>query len=95
VELQAEGEAMIHELKCWPEFFDALWNGRKTFEVRRNDRNYRVGDTLSLHEWVNDHKTGRVINAVVTGLWSLHLPGLPDGWVAMQLDNSMLREVQR
>ena len=40
-----------HNLKCWPEPFAAVANGIKTFEVRRDDRPYAVGDTLILREW--------------------------------------------
>lgn len=40
-----------HELKIMPEYFQAVWNGTKTFEVRRNDRNFKVGDMLVLLEW--------------------------------------------
>ena len=65
---------MTHELKCWPEFFQAMMDGKKTFEARRNDRNYQVGDTLILKEWcpadsihsaVGDY-SGREIKAIVT-----------------------------
>ena len=38
----------VHHLKAWPEFFDAVADGRKTFEVRRNDRGYREGDIITL-----------------------------------------------
>lgn len=40
-----------HELKTWPQYFQAVWNGTKTFEVRLNDRNFEVGDMLVLLEW--------------------------------------------
>lgn len=40
-----------HDLKCWPEYFEAIHDGRKTFEVRKNDRGYQAGDILDLHEW--------------------------------------------
>lgn len=40
-----------HELKTWPEPFMDVALGRKTFEVRKNDRDYRVGDTLKLQEY--------------------------------------------
>ena len=38
----------IHELKCWPEFFDAIEDGDKTFEVRVNDRGFQKGDFVIL-----------------------------------------------
>ena len=39
-----------HELKIWPQWFDAVRLGTKTFEVRKNDRNFAVGDILDLQE---------------------------------------------
>lgn len=41
----------IHELKTWPEFFNQTRNGRKKFELRQNDRDFKVGDELLLKEW--------------------------------------------
>ena len=40
-----------HELKCWPEFFEPTAAGVKTFEIRRNDRGFKVDDWLHLREW--------------------------------------------
>lgn len=40
-----------HELKVLPQFYAALDDGSKTFEVRRDDRGFEVGDTLRLREW--------------------------------------------
>ncbi|MCM1333428.1 MAG: DUF3850 domain-containing protein [Bacteroides sp.] len=41
---------MIHELKIFPGYFNDLVSGEKTFEVRENDRDYKVGDYLALNE---------------------------------------------
>jgi len=54
----------VHELKCWPEFFDAIERGDKTFEVRRDDRGFCVGDTLWLREWL---RVARVVDGQAEG----------------------------
>jgi len=43
-----------HTVKCWPENFQAIWDGVQTYTVRNNDRNYKVGDSLQIEEYVND-----------------------------------------
>ena len=40
-----------HRLKTWPMFYDRIISGEKTFEVRRKDRDFKVGDILILQEW--------------------------------------------
>ncbi len=40
-----------HDLKIWPQFFNDVASGDKTFEVRVNDRAFQVGDTIHLREW--------------------------------------------
>ena len=47
---------MIHELKCHPEFFAALASGVKTFEIRKNDRGFKVGDLIALNEFRPDEE---------------------------------------
>lgn len=50
---------MVHKLKTLPEYFEAVRTGIKTFEVRKNDRNFKVGDILILLEWDGKQYTGR------------------------------------
>lgn len=45
-----------HDLKILEEFLGAVVDGLKSFEVRRNDRDFRVGDVLNLKEWDNLHE---------------------------------------
>jgi len=43
-----------HALKVWPQFIPALDDGSKTFEARKDDRSYQVGDVLDLYGWDPD-----------------------------------------
>lgn len=38
----------IHELKLDTKYFDDVASGKKTFEIRKNDRQFQVGDVLAL-----------------------------------------------
>jgi hypothetical protein len=67
-----------HELKTWPEFFQAILDGTKRHEIRVDDRGFAVGDVLVLREWdphVDDY-TNRKLRVLVTyktggGNWGL------------------------
>lgn len=48
---------MIHELKTDPKYFSAVRSGEKRFELRRNDRDFHVGDYLALNEYDRTAKT--------------------------------------
>ena len=62
---------MHHELKIEPQFFEAVLDGRKTFEIRRNDRGFQAGDTVTLMEYTpykalsGGRLTGRRVTATV------------------------------
>lgn len=62
--------AKIHRVKCWPEYFQAVIDGRKKFEARLDDRDYAEGDGVVLVEW-NPHafpeacETGRTHAAII------------------------------
>lgn len=54
----------IHELKILPEYFEAVFKGDKTFEIRKDDRGFEVGDILILKEFQEgflDHTKGEPI----------------------------------
>ncbi|EGR4076000.1 DUF3850 domain-containing protein [Vibrio fluvialis] len=56
----------VHELKILPEYFALQLSGEKRFEVRHNDRDFQIGDTLILNEWDGESYTGRCITVVIT-----------------------------
>jgi hypothetical protein len=46
----------IHELKTWPDSFIEVFMEKKTFELRKNDRDFKIGDMVILKEY--DPETG-------------------------------------
>lgn len=81
----------IHELKTDSEVFQAVVEGRKTFEIRFNDRDFKVGDELVLLETIHTgeqmkqgkpllfsgNKLRKKVSYVLSGY------GLQDGWVIL------------
>lgn len=59
---------MKHKLKIQPEYFNEVCTGNKSFEIRKNDRNFQVGDTLLLQEFNSETQTytGRVAERMVS-----------------------------
>lgn len=52
----------IHKLKTLPSFYQDVERGLKNFEVRKDDRNYNVGDCLHLYygtDEIDDEIVGR------------------------------------
>ncbi|WP_338153024.1 DUF3850 domain-containing protein [Cronobacter malonaticus] len=81
---------MTHNLKIWPEHYSAVCAGVKRAELRKNDRDYRAGDTLDLCEWDKDDEsfTGEFISVTVThvadvGEW---MPG----YVLLSIERALL-----
>lgn len=74
-----------HCLKCWEQPFDAMWDGSKGYEIRFNDRDYKVGDTLTLRRFVPSTQTysGRVLVVEVTYMTSGGEWGIPVGMCVM------------
>ena len=61
-----KNRARIHHLKTVQPYFDDVISGKKTFEVRRNDRDFKVGDILVLFECVDGKKTGAYTGQKIT-----------------------------
>jgi ASC-1-like (ASCH) protein len=78
---------MIHELKTWNEYFEEVFMGHKTFEIRKNDRNFQKGDTLILKEWnpKTEQYTGREMVRNVTYIPEGGSFGLEKGFVIMAI----------
>lgn len=83
-----------HELKTDPQVFDDVVDGRKTFEIRKDDRGFEVGDMLVLRK--TKHTGAEMANGAplkylgalyvyVTYILRGPIYGLADGWVIMAI----------
>ena len=78
-------ELCQHSLKTWPRYFKAVVSGKKTFEVRANDRCFRVGEKVVLREWMPRAKRYTGKRAIVKILYLTDF-GQPDGQVVWSFE---------
>lgn len=67
----------IHK-KTWPEYFEIILSGEKTFEYRLADFECKPGDTLILEEWDPKTKTYTGRNLTKTAGYILSSKDIPD-----------------
>jgi hypothetical protein len=80
---------VVHSLKIWPEFINDIGKGVKTFEVRKNDRDFRVGDLLELREYDPATKAYRARSIVCRITYVLTADagfGLIEGWCVLGIE---------
>lgn len=72
----------VHALKCWPEYYRAVITGAKTFELRKADRDYTVGDHIILLEWdpMEQRHPGPRSTCQITYILHGGNFGLAEGW---------------
>lgn len=59
------GQTKTHEVKLASAYYEDVKTGRKTFELRKNDRKYKEGDRLHMLEFTDGRHTGRTITAEI------------------------------
>jgi hypothetical protein len=78
-----------HELKTWKDYFEEILSGAKKFELRLNDRDFKVGDVVKLLEYENiiGYFTERSILIRITQILkdAKHF-GLMDGFCIFSFD---------
>lgn len=83
-QLPSQQEKKVHDVKLGTTFFDDVKTGRKTFELRKNDRGYKEGDTIVLHEYKDGTTTGRTITKKIVYILE-DFTGLEDGYCILGL----------
>ena len=79
-----------HRIKIWPSHYEAVLSGEKRAELRRNDRDYAVGDELRLCEFDPGYKyrgrlTGREHRVRVTHVIHGSTEGLDPYFVVLSI----------
>ena len=76
---------MTHALKTWPEYFQAVAERGKSFEVRKADRPFKVGESLLLQVWDNKKQeyTGDELTVSITYILDGGNFGIEKGYVVM------------
>lgn len=76
-----------HRLKSWQPWFNDVAEGRKTFEYRRDDRGFEVGDHLILEEYdPRIHAYGGGVCRVEVSYIMRNAPSLPPDYCIMSID---------
>ena len=69
----------IHEIKIAAMYYEDVVSGKKSFELRKNDRGYKQGDKLIMLEFKDGKHTGRIINADIVYMLEDYT-GLAEGY---------------
>lgn len=80
---------VYHVVKLDVHYFDDVYLGKKSFELRENDRNYGEGDFVFFTEWdsVSKFMTGRRFKARIGYvLHPGHLNRVPEGFVIFSVE---------
>ena len=84
---------MIHALKQHPKHFADVISGKKLFEVRKNDRDYKVGDLLALNEYDPETKSYTGNSCIVYVDYILNDPEYcKEGYVVMSIKPCVVYE---
>jgi hypothetical protein len=77
--LPSERPPVVHEIRIASIYYDDVITGKKTFELRKNDRGYKVGQLLSMNEFTEGRYTGRTVEAEITYMLE-GFTGLQEGY---------------
>lgn len=83
-QLPSQQEKKVHDVKLGTTFFDDVKTGRKTFELRKNDRGYKEGAIIVMHEYKDGTTTGRTIEKKIVYMLE-DFTGLEDGYCILGL----------
>lgn len=78
-------EPKTHDVKLVASWWNDITSGKKRFELRKNDRGYKVGDKLLMQEYAAGAFTGRTIMADITYMLEEYT-GLTEGYAILGIE---------
>lgn len=77
----------VHCIKCEKEFFNDVAEGNKSFEIRKNGRDYQPGDDIVLREYDKElaELTGREIRVSII-YFLADYPGIEPGYCILGIE---------
>lgn len=85
IEEDAANDPKTHHIKITRQYFEDVVFGLKRFELRKNDRDYAVGDIVVLQEYGANGFTGRETRARIVYMLEGYV-GLCDGYCIFQIE---------
>lgn len=77
---------MIHTIKCAPKYFQQIKLNAKTFECRKNDRDYKEGDKIILKEYDKGYTAEEPILILITSvLHDFEFRGVSEGYIILSI----------
>lgn len=77
-----ENDQKVHHIKRGASSFGEVERGERTFELQKNDRDYKKGDILEMMEFKDGKNTGRTVRVLVTYILT-EFAGLEEGYCIM------------
>lgn len=77
----------VHKLKTWSKYYQLILCGIKDWELRKNDRDFKVGDLLILEEYLPEFKsyTGNSLKKKIEHIFQENEFGLKKGYCILGL----------
>lgn len=79
-----ENDQKVYQIRMGTSLFEEVISCERTFELRKNDKNYKKGDILEMMEFKDGRYTGRTVRVLVTYILT-EFTGLADGYCIMQI----------
>ena len=78
----------IHELKIKDNYYEEIVLGKKKFELRKNDRDYKVGDLITFQVVMEDGRTysSHLLYQIVYILENVPEYGLQEGYCILGIE---------